>query len=227
MAERDAAIARLYVGRPDLTLKVIGGRYGVSAQSVNRVARARKCARRIQRPGWRRFRCAHCRRWRVVRAHRRAKYCSRSCSVQAQPHPGYGLLYMLRRLRQKAVELGREPVQADLKADRSLPAVNTYIKHFGSWNAAKLAALHEPFRIGSQGVEGEGNSAPHSEPVHRSRVTHGMAMESGPKTASVKSPAGPRRTPLRSRGGSPVPSGGSGYTRLPAGFHFSQQEHAL
>jgi hypothetical protein len=47
-------------------------------------------------------------------------------------------------MREKAAELGREPFQRDLKADRSMPAVETYIKWFGSWCGAHIAALYRP-----------------------------------------------------------------------------------
>jgi len=61
----------------------------------------------------------------------------------ASPYTDADLLDILRNL---AAELGRPPTAQELRARRDLPALITYLNHFGSWNAALETAGLEPNR---------------------------------------------------------------------------------
>ncbi|MFQ6009650.1 MAG: homing endonuclease associated repeat-containing protein [Candidatus Aenigmatarchaeota archaeon] len=50
-------------------------------------------------------------------------------------------------LQHKADDLGRAPTAREIETDKNMPGVNTYCKHFGSWNSAlKAAGLESKYR---------------------------------------------------------------------------------
>jgi hypothetical protein len=62
----------------------------------------------------------------------------------------YSQQWMIEKLQEMTVRLGRSPTRADATADPDIPSHTTYVKRFGSWTAAlRVAGLPvDPHSVG-------------------------------------------------------------------------------